>query len=766
MLDGKNYNRWTVQMRVLFDYDELLDIMEKGFEALDEKATDAQKAVHKENKKKDRKALYFIHQGVTDEVFTKIEAATTSKQAWDILITTYTGAEKVKKVRLQTLRRQYESFQMESNESIATYVSRLLSITNQMKTYGKKHDEQAIVEKILRSLTSEFESKVVAIEEAHDLASMSVDELSGTLQAHEQRINERKARKPIEQALQVQASIKDHPKDAYKNYGYSRGRGRGQGRGGRYHNQRGRGGYQNTSGSSGNQENDQERLDFNRNQHTRGRGRGCGKGRYDKSNVECFSCHKYGHYSSECRNINKEQRASFTRQDDEEEEHSLLMVTSSDQISSNHTWLIDTGCTNHMCGNKALFTELAESYHTRVKFADDSSIPVMGKGMILVELKNGDQKYISDVFYVPGMKTNLLSVGQLAEKGHEMILRNGKLSIYDGKGTSILIAPMTKNRMFQVDISSSPYKCFNAIIKDESWLWHLRFGHLNFHSLKLLEQEKLVKDMPPIQHPDQLCEACIIGKHHRRPFVTQTYQRASEALEIVHSDVCGPLNVESNGNNRYFITFIDDFTRKIWVYFLQKKSELFDHFKKFRLHVEKQSGNSIQVLHSDGGGEYTSKEFKDYCDEHGIHREVTFPYTPQHNGVAERKNRTILDMARSMLKTKKMPNSFWAEAVACSVYILNRSPTKGVPKFTPAEAWSGHKPSVKHLKVFGAVTYAHLPAETRRKLDDRAQKTIFIGYKQGGYKLFNPVTKKVSVSRDVTFAEDEAWNWSDNSPED
>ena len=484
MLDGKNYNRWTVQMRVLFDYHELLDIVEKGFEALDEKATDAQKVVHKENKKKDRKALYFIHQGVTDEVFTKIEAATTSKQAWDILITTYTGAEKVKKVRLQTLRRQYESLQMESNESIATYVSRLLSITNQMKTYGEKHDEQAIVEKILRSLTSEFESKVVAIEEAHDLASMSVDELSGTLQAHEQRINERKARKPIEQALQVQASIKDHPKDAYKNYGYSRGRGRGQGRGGRYHNQRGRGGNKNTSGSSGNQENDQERLDFNRNQHTRGRGRGCGKGRYDKSNVECFSCHKYGHYSSECRNINKEQRASFTRQDDEEEEHSLLMVTSSDQISSNHTWLIDTGCTNHMCGNKALFTELAESYHTRVKFADDSSIPVMGKGMILVELKNGDQKYISDVFYVPGMKTNLLSVGQLAEKGHEMILRNGKLSIYDGKGNSILIAPMMKNRMFQVDISTSAYMCYNAIVKDESWLWHLRFGHLNFHSLK------------------------------------------------------------------------------------------------------------------------------------------------------------------------------------------------------------------------------------------------------------------------------------------
>lgn len=107
------------------------------------------------------------------------------------------------------------------------------------------------------------------------------------------------------------------------------------------------------------------------------------------------------------------------------------------------------------------------------------------------------------------MKTNLLSVGQLAEKGNEMILRNGKLSIYDGKGTAILTAPMMKNRMFEVNISAGVYKCFNAIINDESWLWHLRFGHLKFYSLKLLKQENLVKDMPSIQHPDQLCASSI-----------------------------------------------------------------------------------------------------------------------------------------------------------------------------------------------------------------------------------------------------------------
>lgn len=172
------------------------------------------------------------------------------------------------------------------------------------------------------------------------------------------------------------------------------------------------------------------------------------------------------------------------------------------------------------------------------------------------------------------------------------------------------------------------------------------------------------------------------------------------------------------------------------------------------------------MLRTDGGGEYVSAEFNKFCDEQGIEHKVTFPYTPQHNGVAERKNRTIMNMMRSMLRAKGMPNSFWAEAVSCSVYLLNRSPTRSVSDITPVEAWSGYKPNVKHLKVFGSVAYAHVPAQTRTKLDNRGVKTICVGYKRGGYKLYNPVTNKVIVSRDVTFAEDEVWKWDGEIPDD
>jgi len=178
--------------------------------------------------------------------------------------------------------------------------------------------------------------------------------------------------------------------------------------------------------------------------------------------------------------------------------------------------------------------------------------------------------------------------------------------------------------------------------------------------------------------------------------------------------------------------------------------------------VENQSGLHIKVLRTDRGGDYISKEFLHFCRENGIHKQFTARYTPQQNGVAERKNRTIMDMARSMLKAKHLPNDYWAEAVHCVVYILNRCPTKAVMNKVPEEAWSGRKQGVTHLKVFGCVAYAHIPDQLRRKLDSKGEKCIFIGYSEESkaYRLYIPSTKKFFVSRDVQFIEEEAWDGS------
>ena len=189
--------------------------------------------------------------------------------------------------------------------------------------------------------------------------------------------------------------------------------------------------------------------------------------------------------------------------------------------------------------------------------------------------------------------------------------------------------------------------------------------------------------------------------------------RAREPLELIHSDVCGPFNPPSFSKNRYFLLFIDDFSCKTWVYFLKEKSQVFECFKKFKAQVEKETKYQIKAIRSDRGGEYNSKEFLQFCEDHGIRRPATVPRSPQQNGVSERKNRSILNMARSMLKSKNMPKEFWAEAVDCAVYLSNRCPTRSVKDITPQQAWKGKRPSIAHLRVFGSIAYAHVDDENQ-----------------------------------------------------
>eukprot|EP00253_Pinus_taeda_P035760 PITA_35760 len=222
------------------------------------------------------------------------------------------------------------------------------------------------------------------------------------------------------------------------------------------------------------------------------------------------------------------------------------------------------------------------------------------------------------------------------------------------------------------------------------------------------------------------------------------------------------MQTPSLADSQYFLIFIDDFTRKTWVYFLKNKSEVFEKFRNFKALVENQSGLHIKVLRPNRGGEYISKEFLWFYRENGIHKKFTARYTQQQNGVAERKNRTIMDMARSMLKAKHLPNDYCAEAVNCAAYILNRCPRKAVMNKVSEEAWSGRKQGVTHMKVFGCVAYAHIPDQLRRKLDSKGEKCVFIGYSEESkaHWLYISSTKKFFVSRDVQFIEEEAWDGS------
>lgn len=183
----------------------------------------------------------------------------------------------------------------------------------------------------------------------------------------------------------------------------------------------------------------------------------------------------------------------------------------------------------------------------------------------------------------------------------------------------------------------------------------------------------------------------------------------------------------------------------MWVYMLKNKSDAFDVFKKFRAQVEKGQKGRIGTFRTDRGGEFMSKEFVSYCEDHGITRHFTAPYTPQQNGVVERRNRTVVEMGRSYLKQMKMPSVMWAEAIRHAVYVLNRLPTRALSGQTPYEAWMGYKPDIGHIRVFGCVVYMKVRGDNVKKLDDRSLMVVNLGKEPGtkAYRLLDPRTNKL-----------------------
>ena len=213
------------------------------------------------------------------------------------------------------------------------------------------------------------------------------------------------------------------------------------------------------------------------------------------------------------------------------------------------------------------------------------------------------------------------------------------------------------------------------------------------------------------------CEACVEAKLHRSHFPTSSSGRAKDPLGLVHSDVCGKINAKSLGGSEYFLTFIDDFSHYTWVYVLKKKDEVFKYFQEWKALVERSSGKKLNILHTDNGGKYVSTKFEDNLKSEGIRHERTVPKTPEQNGVAERMNRTLVEIMRSMLIDAKLPHAFWAEAISTAVYLRNRSPTKVLKDMTPFEAWMKQKPCVEHLRVFGCDAYARVALDERKNLE-------------------------------------------------
>ena len=334
----------------------------------------------------------------------------------------------------------------------------------------------------------------------------------------------------------------------------------------------------------------------------------------------------------------------------------------------------------------------------------------------------------------------------------------------------LVVEAVAHNNIYSVRAAAQPslaaYSVTAGTSEPLSWVTiHARMGHLNPRAVQTMLDKGMVLGLtaPSAGSPADIdqCAGCLAGKTHRRPFPVQSSHRATQPLQLVHSDVCGPIQTDSDGKEsakRYIITFIDDYSR-FHVDLHHERQDRQDRTRTVRP-LQGVGGAVHRLQHQDAPygrwWEYIHDQFNTYLFTMGIERQVTVARTPQQNGVAERANRTIMEAARAMLHAAGLPLSFWECAVMAAVYLRNRSPTKALTDATPYEAWRGDKPDLSHLRVFGCRAYMHVDKTKRSKLQPRSIPVVFVGYaaEAKAWLVYDPVSsKKTHVSRDVTFHE-------------
>ncbi|RVW52892.1 Retrovirus-related Pol polyprotein from transposon TNT 1-94 [Vitis vinifera] len=422
------------------------------------------------------------------------------------------------------------------------------------------------------------------------------------------------------------------------------------------------------------------------NLETRGRGnnRNSNQGRSNSRNsnrnrsksrsgqqVQCWNCGKTGHFKRQCKSPKKKNEDDSANAVTEEVQDALLLAVDSPLDD----WVLDSGASLGCCGS----------------------------GRCRISLPNGSVWLLEKVRHIPDLRRNLISVGQLDDEGHAILFVGGTWKVT--KGARVLARGKKTGTLYMTSCPRDTIAVADA--STDTSLWHRRLGHMSEKGMKMLLSKGKLPELKSIDF--DMCESCILGKQKKVSFLKTGRTPKAEKLELVHTDLWGPSPVASLGGSRYYITFIDDSSRKVWVYFLKNKSDVFVTFKKWKAMVETETGLKVKCLRSDNGGEYIDGGFSEYCAAQGIRMEKTIPGTPQQNA-----------------------------------YLINRGPSVPMEFRLPEEVWSGKEVKFSHLKVFGCVSYVHIDSDARSKLDAKSKICFFIGYGDEKFGYRSTVTSDVT----------------------
>lgn len=475
-----------------------------------------------------------------------------------------------------------------------------------------------------------------------------------------------------------------------------------------------------------------------------------------KPRVKCDYCKRAGHSSDKCYKKAFDDRERTTQASASvaitDVEHMMAATTEPSLMN----WLLDSGCSQHMVNDASLLSDTRSIPPKTVLVGNKATLPCTMAGTLLATTHLGKIQF-RDVLYVPGLSHNLLSVYVLNTAGYSLTFEDHKVLIVNKAGALCLEA-FGSNGLYAVKVR--PVRTLlntvstSLIANVSSEPWHQRLGHIGESAMRKLVDSGRLPSQALSAIQNQVCQTCLAGKQSRLPFPTSA-TKSHTVLELLHMDLCGPISPASVSGAKYFLTIVDDYSRKYFVKFLSRKSDVFDVFVKLKIFLERQTVKKIKQLRSDNGGEFIPAKLVDLCTTEGIHQQFSVPETPQQNGVAERANRTITEKTRCMLLESGLPLSYWAEATSTAVYVYNRTPASAISFALPEERWSGADAHHQHLRVFGCLAHAHIPDSKRKKLDAKSQSCTFLGYctDRKAYRLLSHNLQKVIFSRDVVFNE-------------
>ncbi|GJR27593.1 retrovirus-related pol polyprotein from transposon TNT 1-94 [Tanacetum coccineum] len=415
-------------------------------------------------------------------------------------------------------------------------------------------------------------------------------------------------------------------------------------------------------------------------------------------------------------------------------------------------WYLDSRCSRSMTGVNSYLHKYVEQPGLKVVFGDNSSCITEGYGLI-----NCGGIIFTKVAFVNGFKYNLISISQLYDAKYIVQFDDKQVINFNANKEIVLIAPR-RNDVYVLDMSSltlNGASFFAKASESVNWLWHKRLSHLNFKNINKLAKQKKVLGLPSLVYSrDKPCSACKKEKHHRTSFKTKQNISTRKCLHLLYMDLFGPVSPISINHEKYNLVIVDESSSYTWVNFLRMKNQAPEMIMSFIKMVENQNDVKVKQIRTDNGIEFRNHDLESFCDKKVISQYFCSPYTPKQNGIAERKNRTLIEATRIMMNGSVLFKHLWTEAVRIACYTQNRSIIIKIHDKTPYEIFRERIHNISYFHMFGFPVFIHNHKDHLGKFDAKADDGYFLGYSfvSKAFRVFN-IRQQVEETYHVTFDE-------------